>query len=98
MGAVTWIVGGLLALLLARTIRPMRRSWKPELLAALAVALLAGITGTALDFGGWQEPDWRAGTFAFLAGFTAIALMRLALRSRLPVNPPSDEKLRNSSS
>ncbi len=77
-----------MALVLARAIRPMRRSWKPELLAALIAAMLAGIVATALDFGGWQELDWRAGTFAFLTGSTAIALTRLALRGRV-LDPPT---------
>ncbi|HUF16893.1 MAG TPA: hypothetical protein VMS12_02485 [Thermoanaerobaculia bacterium] len=82
MGAVTWLAGGLLALLLARPIRPKRRSWKVELLAGGTAAFLAGIVATALDFGGWRELDWRAVTFAFLAAFAAIALLRLALARR----------------
>ena len=45
--------------------------------AAFAVANLAGIGATALDFGGWKEPDWRAGIFVFLCVAAALAMVRL---------------------
>lgn len=82
MGAAAWLASGLLAMLVARPIRAMRRSWKIELLAGASVAMVAGIAATALDFGGWRELDLRAVTFAFLAAFAAIGLLRLALARR----------------
>lgn len=79
---MTWLAGGLLALLISRPLRPMRRSWKIELLAAASVAMLAGMAATVFDFGGWLELDWRAVAFAFLSALAAIALSRLALARR----------------
>jgi hypothetical protein len=46
--------------------------------------LIAGAVATALDFGGWNEPDWRAGVFAFASALAVIGWMRaiVALRRR----------------
>lgn len=80
MGAATWIIAGCLAGLLARAVPRFRRSWIFELAAGAAGALVAGVVATALDFGGWREPDWRAAVFAFLAGLTVIASARMLAR------------------
>lgn len=78
MGIALWLAGGLAALLLARGLPAGRdRRWPAELAIALLTALLLGVVATALDFGGWQELDWRAGAFAFLGTLTAIAALRL---------------------
>jgi hypothetical protein len=47
-------------------------SWIAELFAVILSALFLGALATALDFGGWNEPDWRAGLFV-LFGSAAIA-------------------------
>lgn len=77
MGAALWIAAGVAAFLVARIV-PIRREtrWLRELLVAAAAALLAGVAATILDFGGWNEPDWRAGAFAFFCSFAAIGIMR----------------------
>ena len=77
MGIVLWLGGGLAAFLFARLV-PVRRGrgWIGELAAALVVAAACGLVATALDFGGWREPDWRAGVFAFLGAFGAAGIVR----------------------
>jgi hypothetical protein len=42
--------------------------------------LALGVTATALDFGGWNEPDWRAGLFVFLGALAAAGAIRLTIR------------------
>ena len=84
MGSITWLAAGLLALLSARPVRRMKQDWKWELAAAVTLSFLGGIAATALDFGGWSEPDWRAALFAFLTGFTGIAILRLLRGQRNP--------------
>ena len=61
--------------------RPERRTG--EALAAIGTAIVCGLAATALDFGGWNEFDWRAGTFA-LCGAAAVvgALRAFALARR----------------
>ena len=79
MGIVLWLACGGAALVLARII-PLgrRRGWIAEGLTALVVAFACGVGATALDFGGWQELDWRAGVFAFLGAFAAVGIIRAA--------------------
>ena len=77
MGAMTWLLAGGLASLLARLVPRLRRSWILELAVAAVAALVAGVVATALDFGGWQEADWRAALFAFFAGLAMIAVVRM---------------------
>lgn len=59
--------------------RPAQR-W-PELVASIVTALAAGFAATALDFGGWNELDWRGAVFSLLCAFAAIGVMRF-IRSR----------------
>ena len=47
-----------------------------ELLLLVMVSFSAGLGATALDFGGWNEVDWRAGAFVILCGFAAIGCSR----------------------
>lgn len=81
MGAALWTAAGVVGFLVARIV-PLRRTarWFPEFGAALLAAAIAGIIATALDFGGWNEPDWRAGLFALLATAAALGALR-AVRS-----------------
>jgi len=91
MGIALWLVCALAALLVARLVPAGRRSgwrgWTLELLASLFTAFLLGIAATALDFGGWREPDWRAALFALLGAFAAVGAMR-ALTSPSAQPPP----------
>lgn len=86
MGAALWLGCGVLAFLVARIIPFSRRPlWLPELAVSLAISALLGLVATALDFGGWREPDWRAGAFAGFGALAAIGLVRLA---REPLHNP----------
>jgi hypothetical protein len=81
MGMSLWIVAGGAAWIIARFIPPGRTA-AAEAIAALVIAMIAGLAATALDFGGWNEPDWRAGVFVFLCVAAALGVVRLAaLRS-----------------
>jgi hypothetical protein len=77
MGIALWVGAGLAAFVVARVL-PVRRGrgWLVELLAALLVSGACGLVATALDFGGWREPDWRAGVFALLGGLAAAGFAR----------------------
>jgi hypothetical protein len=77
VGIGLWLGSGFAAWILARIV-PLRRGagrWG-ELAAALTAALLLGTLATALDFGGWNALDWRAGVFAFLGAFAAVGVIR----------------------
>ena len=78
MGLMSWILAGAVAFALARMI-PLFRSERVagELSVAVILGLLAGVTATALDFGGWREPDLRAVLFSFLCSFAACGVVRL---------------------
>ncbi len=74
MGLALWLISGVAAFGCARIVpflRPPR--WLAELIASLLTAALLGLVSTALDFGGWNEPDWRAGLFAFFGAFAAAS-------------------------
>ena len=77
MGIGLWFGSGVAAWILARIV-PLGRPERPwvELAAAIVTALLLGTVATALDFGGWNEADWRAGAFAALGAFAAIGMAR----------------------
>jgi len=78
MGIGLWTGCAAVVFLSARSVpfgRPGRWIW--ELIAALTSALLLGLVATALDFGGWNEPDWRAGLFVVFGSAAAIGVMRI---------------------
>lgn len=81
MGLLTWLAGSLAAFLAGRLI-PLGRNtkWRGEALAAALGGILGGVAATALDFGGWKEPDLLAATFAALLGFAAVAIQRMIFR------------------
>ena len=92
MGIALWIAAGLAAFLVARIVPTSRRSvWFPELAVSIAFAAIAGLVATALDFGGWKELDWRAGTFAFFVAFAVLGAMR-ALRKAAAAPGPARPK------
>jgi hypothetical protein len=77
LGVGLWLGSGFAAWILARII-PLGRGrgrWS-ELAAALLSALLFGVAATALDFGGWNELEWRAAVFAFLGALAAVGIKR----------------------
>ena len=80
MGIALWVVTSVAAFLLAR-MTPWRRrkAWGGELSVSIAAGLLLGAVATALDFGGWSEPDWRAGLFVFLGALAAAGMFRLTI-------------------
>jgi len=81
MGLVLWFAAGIFAAIVARWLPSTREADRSRRLAewfvSLLIALLAGTLATALDFGGWNELEWRAALFAFFVSLTAIALYRL---------------------
>jgi uncharacterized membrane protein SirB2 len=80
MGIVLWLVFGAIAFTIARIVPFARRaSWAGEVLVTISAAILLGGVATALDFGGWREPDWRAGLFSFLGALAAAGLFRLTM-------------------
>lgn len=76
MGTLLWLAAGALSFTLARFMPPGRGGWRGELALSLATSFVLGVFATALDFGGWKEPDWRAVLFAALGSLAAIALLR----------------------
>ncbi|HEX9981652.1 MAG TPA: hypothetical protein VGF69_00175 [Thermoanaerobaculia bacterium] len=82
MGIGLWAISGVTAFFFARIVPWGRdRRWLIELITALLAAATLGFTATALDFGGWQEPDWRAAAFVCFGTFAAVGAVR-ALRAR----------------
>jgi uncharacterized membrane protein SirB2 len=87
MGLALWLICGAIAFAVARIVPFARRaSWLGEILVTLSAAILLGVVATALDFGGWREPDWRAGLFTFLGALATAGLFRLTM-SRNPGGP-----------
>ena len=91
MGIALWLGCATMIFFIARSVPYARpRRWIGELVTSLLGALAMGVTATALDFGGGNEPDWRAGLFvvfgtAAIAG--ALRAIRI-LRSPTPNSPP----------
>jgi hypothetical protein len=80
MGAALWATSALSVFLIARIVPAGRdRGYLTELLVALATALIFGLAATALDFGGWRDPDWRAIAFV-ICGTAAATGAQRALR------------------
>src|SRR5258708_39363131 len=78
MGLALWLASGTLAFVIARFIPCGRdRKWLGELVAAWMAAFLLGLIATALDFGGWREPDPRAALACGFASFAIIGILRV---------------------
>ena len=86
MGIALWMTCAAAVFFAIRNIRFGRPAgWIGELFAAVIGALILGGTATALDFGGWNELDWRAGAFVLLGSLAvsgAIRFGRLFTRRR----------------
>lgn len=79
VGIVLWLASGVAAFFVARIVPPGRtRGWIGELITAAVAALLLGLMATALDFGGWREPEPRAALLIVFGSFAAVGLLRLA--------------------
>jgi hypothetical protein len=80
MGIALWLGCATVVFFIARTVRYAHPSrWIGELTTALLAAMALGIIATALDFGGWNEPDWRAGLLVFFATAAVIGALRIIL-------------------
>lgn len=86
MGIALWIATGCAAFAMTRPVGLARTRWSRELAASIVTAVGLGIAATALDFGGWNEPDWRAGLFTGLGALAAVAAVRLASLTRPAVS------------
>jgi MFS family permease len=87
MGIALWLVSSVVAFLLARMAPWRRRGARlGEFLVSILAGLALGVAATALDFGGWNEPDWRAGLFVFLGALAAAGAFRLTI-SPTPGDP-----------
>lgn len=65
-------------MVVARVVPVLRQTqWLSDLAVSVGVALIAGFAATALDFGGLNELDWRAGLFAFACALAATGWMRV---------------------
>ena len=83
MGIATWFASAAVAIAIGRTI--LTRSPLPlvtETLIASVAACCYGLGATALDFGGWNEPDWRAAAFALFGAATWLPLARAVAKRR----------------
>ena len=82
MGIGLWMLCAAAVFFAIRSVpfgRPI--GWIGEFTAVVISALIAGAAATALDFGGWKEPDWRAGLFVLFASAAvcgAVRFVRLA--------------------
>ena len=88
MGIALWLACALVVFFAARSV-PFGRNarWLIELMISFASAILLGMTATALDFGGWNELDWRAGLFVFFGSAAIVATVRLIPLVRAPIAP-----------
>jgi len=84
MGISLWIACAGVVFFTIRNIRFGRPlGWIGELLAVVIGALILGSIATALDFGGWNELDWRAALFVLFGSFAISGLLRLCFSPRL---------------
>lgn len=91
MGIALWSGCALVVFFVVRSVPYARPAgWFGELFTVLISALAMGLLATALDFGGWKEPDWRAALFATLGSAAMIAAVRLIriLRPPTPARKP----------
>jgi len=82
MGIALWLGCAIVVFFIARSVPYARpRRWIGELITSLLSALTMGVVATALDFGGWNEPDWRAGLFVVFGAAAIIGAVRLIRKS-----------------
>lgn len=90
MGIALWSGCALVVFFVVRSVPYARPAgWIGELITVLISALAMGLLATALDFGGWKEPDWRAALFVTLGCAAMIGAVRLI---RILVSPTPDSR------
>ena len=81
VGIALWLACGIAAAVVARIVPGLRQMQLfTDAAAGIVTALLAGIAASALDFGGWNEPDWRAGLFALMTALASLGWLRVLRR------------------
>jgi hypothetical protein len=91
MGIALWSGCALVVFFVVRSVPYARPAgWIGELFTVLISAPAMGVLATALDFGGWKEPDWRAALFVTFgcAATTGAARMIRILRTPTPARKP----------
>jgi hypothetical protein len=84
MGIALWMACAGVVFFTIRNIRFGRPTgWVGELVAVVIAALILGAIATALDFGGWNELDWRAALFVVFGSLAISGLLRLCVSPRL---------------
>ncbi len=79
MGFALWATAGIAVFAASRLASPGRPAGRiGEALTAIGAAIAFGIVATVLDFGGWNEPDWRAAAFALAGAAFAVGIGRAA--------------------
>ena len=90
MGIALWSGCALVVFFVVRSVPYARPAgWIGELFTALISALAMGLVATALDFGGWKEPDWRAALFVSFGCAATIGAVRL---TRILLTPTPDSR------
>ena len=85
MGIALWSGCALVVFFVVRRVHYTRPAgWIGELFTALIGALAMGLLATALDFGGWKEPDLRAALFVTFGCAAIIGAIRLIMILRTP--------------
>jgi hypothetical protein len=78
MGIALWMACAAAVFFTIRNIRFGRPAdWIGELFAVVIGALVLGGIATALDFGGWNELDGRAGLFVIFGSFAIGGVSRV---------------------
>ncbi len=77
MGIALWLTAAGTAVALARLIPLLKLRFRWELAGLFPYAFILGAIASALDFGGWREPDWRAALFVLTGSFALIGIQRL---------------------
>jgi len=84
MGIALWMACAGVVFFTIRYIRLLcPAGWLGELVGVVIAALILGAIATALDFGGWNELDWRAALFVLFGSLAIAGLLRLCLSPRL---------------
>jgi uncharacterized membrane protein YeaQ/YmgE (transglycosylase-associated protein family) len=88
VGIALWLACGVVAVVVARIVPALRHvQLFADAAAGIVAALVAGVLATALDFGGWNEPDWRAGLFALMTALASLGGLRVLRRKHRIARP-----------
>jgi uncharacterized membrane protein YeaQ/YmgE (transglycosylase-associated protein family) len=88
VGIALWLACGIVAVTVARIVPASRQvQLLTDAATGVVTALLAGVVATALDFGGWNEPDWRAGLFVLMTALASLGWLRVLRRKNRPARP-----------